>query len=416
MNTVALTSEVGSALAKLTSRLPAAAKADEVHFELREAMLERELSQDIQTLLSAQHEFATPRLISALSGATGFQPYFVAPMLLREARRRQSPEAAVAWLQKVLSTERAEGIAIETFWGFTPTVSEAFHDDVQLVPFTSLPPSRQKEALLELRLDPWPGRLATPPFACQAPPAALVRPAIIQPFFRTIVDDSLSPPDNGAAYAAYNELFGDARLCLATSGPAAIVPGPAWFQYTDPDLELAQLGQDMYLTHQEITPLTIQDFGQVDPARAATLLRLLVGLNDKWKNRARTAMQRLGLACLRRGPADRALELAIALESLLVDSPGEHTFKIALRAALLTSTELESRRRHRAIIEAMYQIRSSLMHSGHSSDTCKVRAYGNRQTTEIVSEALKITAMVIQGIVGLGVHPDWCSLELSNLV
>jgi hypothetical protein len=168
------------------------------------------------------------------------------------------------------------------------------------------------------------------------------------------------------------------------------------------------------LTHQEIKPLTIQDVGQVDVARAAALLRQLVVLNTDQKNRARTAMQRLGLACLRRSPADRALELAIALEALLVDSAGEHTFKIALRSAILTSTELRSRRRHRAIIEAMYKIRSSMMHSGHSSDTCKVRGFGDLQTTEIVSEALKITALVIQKMIGLGEPADWSSLELST--
>ena len=297
MDTVALTSEVKSALAKLATRLPAAAKADEVPADLREAMLEHELSQGIQTLLSAQSEFAAPRMIGSLSGATGFQPQFVAPMLLREARRRQSPEAAVAWLQKVVNVERAEGIAIETFWGFNPTATEVFFDDVQLVPFTSLPPSRQKEALSEPRFDSWP-RLATPPFAWQAPTAALVRPAIIQPFLRNAADDSQS--NNHVEYSA---LFADARLCLATSGPAAIVAGPGWFQYTDPDLESARLGSATHLTHQEITPLTIEDAGQVDLARATTLLRQLVGLNADQRNRSRTAMQRLGLACLRRGPA-----------------------------------------------------------------------------------------------------------------
>ena len=62
----------------------------------------------------------------------------------------------------------------------------------------------------------------------------------------------------------------------------------------------------------------------------------------------------------------------------------------------------------------MYKIRSSLMHSGQSSDTCKVRGYGEMQTTEIVSVALEITASVIQKVVGLGTTPDWGSLELSS--
>lgn len=123
--------------------------ADELPIGLREMILEHELSQGIQALLATQREFAHPRMIGSLSEATGFQPQLVGPMLLREARHRQSPEAAVAWLQKVLvlSTERAVGIAVETFWGVTPSAPEVIHDDVQLLPFSSLPPSRQKEAL-----------------------------------------------------------------------------------------------------------------------------------------------------------------------------------------------------------------------------------------------------------------------------
>jgi hypothetical protein len=109
-----------------------------------------------------------------------------------------------------------------------------------------------------------------------------------------------------------------------------------------------------------------------------------------------------------------SLELAIAMEALLVDSPGEHTFKIGLRAALLTSSDLEQRRRNRAIVEGMYKIRSSLMHSGQSSDTCRVRGYGDMLATEVVSEALSITASVVQRIIGMGAIPDWGLLELSS--
>jgi len=410
MDTVALTSEIESALEQLARKLPNDMRADDVPVEFREAMLEHELSLDIQTLLEAQSEFASPRMVNSLSGATGFQPPFVAPMLLREARHRQSSEAAVAWLQKVLNTERAEGIAVETFWGFTPTESKALSDDVQLVPFSSLPPSRQKLALSEPRFDSSP-RLAAPVFTWQAPTAALVRPAVIQPYLRNAGDNFQW--DKGGAYSA---LFSDVRLCLVTSGPAAIVRGPGWFQYADPDLESARLGSGTYQTHQEITPLTMDCNSRLDVAQAATLFGQLVKLNAGQKNKARTAMQRLGLACLRRWPADRALELAIALEALLVDSSGENTFKIGLRAALLTASDLESRRRCRAIIEAMYGIRSSLMHSGQTKDICIVRGYGKLQTSEVVSEALRITALVIQRMIRLGAPPDWSILELSSPV
>jgi len=408
MDISALTSAVEAALAQLTSRLPTVANGGRRPVELQEAILEHELSQAIQGVLAAQEEFAHPRMVRSLSGATGFHARFVAPMLLRQARSRESAAAAVAWLQKVLCTERASGIAVATFWGLKPEAPVALPDDVQLMPFDSLPPSRQKEALSEQNLDAWP-RLATPPFAWQAPTAALIRSAIIKPYLMHAGDDFQS---SDAAY--YSALFADVLLCLATSGPSAIVGGRSWFQYTDPDLEAALLGSSTQLAHQEITPLVLEDRGEFDLERATTLLRDFARLNSGLKNRARTAMQRLGQACLRRGPADRALELAIALEALLVESPGEHTFKIGLRAALLTSNDLDQRRRNRAIIEAMYKIRSSLLHSGQSGDTWMVRGYGEMQTTEIVSEAVRIAALVIQRVVGFGTVPDWGSLELSS--
>jgi hypothetical protein len=391
----------------LDSSIPSVAEADETTVTFRQAVLENELSQDIQLLLSTQSEFACPRMIVAPNMATGFQPWIVGPMLLRQARSRKSPEAAVAWLEKVLSTERAEGIEIETFWGFTPTAKEVFCGDIQLLAFSSLPPSRQKEALSEPPLGSI-SRLSTPPFAWKEPCAAFARPVTIQPL---LVDTNVNLQLEETQL--FSALVADARLCLSASGPAAIVPGPGWFQFTDPDLELARLGAGAHFTHQEITPLTLGNAGQVNSVHASDLFCRFLALDSSYQNRVRTAMQRLGLACLRRAPADSALELAIALEALLVDTPGEHTFKLAFRAAILTGTDLESRRRTRSIIEAMYKMRSSLMHSGQCSETVKVRGFANARSTEVIAEASRITAMVIHRMIDEGNPPDWNTLELS---
>lgn len=407
MNTNALKRAIKAALKQLESSLPVATNTDQTPPSLREAMLEHKLSEGIHSVLAEQEEFARPMMISSLSGATGFHPQFVAPMLLREARRRQSAEAAVAWLQKVLATERAAGIAVATFWGLSPRAKIALLPDVQLMPFDSLPPSRQKEALAEPHYESWP-RLATPPFAWQAPKAALVLSVEIEPYLR-------APSDESEDSLYHTVLFGDIRLCLATAGPTAVIPGPGWFQYTDSDLECAILGAGSNLPHQEVTPLVLDDSSEFNPDRAVALLHDFMNLEAGLKNRARIAMERLGQAIIRRSPADTALELAIALEALLVESPGEHNFKIGLRAALLTSTDLERRKRNRAIVEGMYKIRSSLMHSGQFSDTRKIRGYGRMSTKDVVSEALEITASLIQTIIGRGSIPDWGSIELSSL-
>ena len=145
MNTNALTSAIEAALKQLESSLPVATNSDQTPASLREAMVEHELSKGIHSVLAAQEEFARPMMISSLSGATGFHPQFVAPMLLREARRRHSTEAAVVWLQKVLGTERAAGIAVATFWGLAPQGKIALLHDVQLMPFDSLPPHAKRK-------------------------------------------------------------------------------------------------------------------------------------------------------------------------------------------------------------------------------------------------------------------------------
>jgi len=406
VDTAALTREVAAALAQLTRGVSGAASVEPVPVEFRETMLVHDLSGGIHAVLASQEEFARPRMIGSLSGASGFGAQFVAPMLLHEARRRGSAEAAVAWLEKVLGAGRASGIVVATFWGLIPKEPVSLARGVELMPFDALPPSRQKDALSE----PHVGRgvsLAAPAFSWQAPTAALVRSVTIEPYLRE--------PDHGESSkdaADCSSLFADIRVCLATCMCAGIVPGPGWFQYTDSDLEAAVLGFHTHLGHQEITPLVLEAKAEFDPHRVSTLLSQFMNLDSGMKNRVRTSMQRLAQACLRREPADRALELAIALEALLVDAAGEHTFKIGLRVALLTPGDRDERKKARAIIEAMYKIRSSLMHSGQTNDTCKVRGHGEMRTAGIVSTALEITASVIQRVVAFGAPPDWSSLEV----
>ena len=62
----------------------------------------------------------------------------------------------------------------------------------------------------------------------------------------------------------------------------------------------------------------------------------------------------------------------------------------------------------------MYRVRSSLMHSGQSSETCKVSGYGEMETSEVVSEALNVTAHVVRRMVAFDMALDWGALELSS--
>jgi hypothetical protein len=335
----------------------------------------------------------------------------VAPMLLREANSSSSA-AAITWLEKVLATDSGDGVAVQTLWGVHTTERVALLGDVELLPFEQLPDSRQKE---QLARPDWPGdnRLMMPMYTWHRPSAALVVRLTIRPFV-------LSP--EAARQISIDQVTevarrcDDIRLCLALSGPAAVVSGPAWFQYLDEDLERAVVGFGTTASHQEVVPTHCPPSPDFDIRQATDVVGQFEALRPELRNRVRVAMERLHLSLMRRSSADKALELAIALEALLVDAPGEHTFKIGLRAALLTAEagDMKGRSRNRSIVGAAYGLRSAVVHSGRAPEHCTPRGLGKMLSTDVTSEAVSITAAVIRRIVTDGQLPEWDLLEMSR--
>jgi hypothetical protein len=411
MNVDAITVALEDALGRLDESPSSHGANPDLPIPLREAIQEDDCAKGVSEVLKAQAEFAAPLMINWMNGMSGFHADMVGPLLLGEARRRGSAKSAVQWLQKVLGTEKGTGIAVQTLWGLSPAQHIQLLDDVELMPFNSLPASRQKELLSKSE---WPGglRLLTPMYAWHPPSAALVVRRDVVPY---LVDAKGAEDFKTNESADLYSRFTDIRLCLALSGPTTIVPGPAWFHYLDPDLEVAVIGVGTLSSHQEILPMHFPPNTDFDPSEAGKLVSAFMKLEPWLETRIRTAMERLHQSLIRRSPADKSLELAIALETLLVNSAGEHTFKIALRAALMTADSVDERSRNRAIIEAAYGMRSALMHSGQSPKDCKVRGHGTETAVEVVAEAARITARVIRRVLAEGRLPDWSRFELSNV-
>lgn len=73
-------------------------------------------------------------------------------------------------------------------------------------------------------------------------------------------------------------------------------------------------------------------------------VKVYLSLNQKLKNKMGISLERINQAKLRNSTGNRALELAIALESLLLGSEkGDNNFKLALRAALIFSQDLKKK-------------------------------------------------------------------------
>ena len=414
MDEDALTAALETALGRLdevsiaTRNVKVATPEGRLLTEVREARIDYELAKIVLPILEVQPEFKDKApMIHSMAGNIGFQSRFVAPVLVREARHRKSAKAAVTWLTKVLGTDSGEGLIIQTLWGISPTQRISIWEGVDLLPFEALPHSRQKERLKDVD---WPHNVSLPIpfFSWTTPTAALIAKTEIRPF---LIDASTK--DNGIHQV--HPPLDEIRLCLALEGPSIILAGPSWFQYIDPDLEAAILAEASSHGSQEVLPHHVLLTDSPEPTTDVQVLgREYMALDQGMKNRIRIALERLHQALIRSNPADRALELSIALEALLGDSSGAHTFKLAYRAALLVSNNVEERIETRAIIEAAYIMRSALTHSGSAKPKVKVKGHGQRPVEEVASSATTITARVIKRIIMEGGFPEWNRLELSD--
>src|SRR5262249_14234423 len=98
--------------------------------------------------------------------------------------------------------------------------------------------------------------------------------------------------------------------------------------------------------------------------------------------------------------------------SLLVDGKTENTYKLGLRAALLTAGSIAEKLVVRGMVEALYEIRSNLIHAGVAPVEVKVKGEGRVPTHEVVQKSQAICASTLRVIVQRAVLPDWRSFEL----
>lgn len=347
------------------------------------------------------------RMIRSENGSSSFHPMFVAPKLIKKAFGAGNSEVAVTWLEKVLATKQATGFSIMAVWGVRVDRAVQMGNRVSLVPIGELPDSYQKRWILEKdwlrsQLDLMPVSIV------EAPTAALLVETVIDPLF---VDGPTDKPVD--VWRSNRELLDDARLALSMLGPCAPLQACSWFNFKDPDIDDAQLGASRSSSHIEIMPIRIAQPEALDAELASSLVGRYLSLEGSVKQRLRVALDRLNQGLRRFRPGDQAMEISIALETLLADGGTENTYKIGLRAALLLGGDTATRQENRAIVGGAYVMRSALVHSGTVSTEIKVPRLGKIPADEVAKRAAKICAEVIQGIIKRGHIPEWFEFELQ---
>ena len=120
------------------------------------------------------------------------------------------------------------------------------------------------------------------------------------------------------------------------------------------------------------------------------------------------AIDRLGRSRLATHPVDRAIDLGIAIEIMLMhdqsQSNTEITYKIGSRAAWLLGSDAEERAEVFEKVKQLYAARSTAVHSGVLPSKSKVD----------LEEADEVVSRVIRAILERGSFPDWMSLTMGG--
>jgi len=356
----------------------------------------------IHTAIRAQLELELQGNATLLMGTSAFNVVWVLPQFLLNHARTKGPDDAIRWLSKILSATKVSVLRVMPLWGLELSQPIDLTESIRLLPLSELPnlpywsePTRPRPGL-DVRM-----------YEMQPPKTALVA-RIVQKLM--ISGDDLSESD--FSFPTDN-LLEELRLCLTLVAPSAIVPASQQSLFEDSDFADLALFGGFFLRAMEVRPRDLVSFGVFDIERAQRLVRAYLALDADARGRIHLALDRFDRALRRHTPGDAAIELAISLDSLLGDGQGELTWKLGLRSALLVAGTKSERVERRAVVEAIYELRSTVVHTGRTPTRIKKKGHGKLSPAELIPMAMITTAEVISAAIHRGKLPDWFDEELG---
>lgn len=414
MNKTELSALIASLLDKNSLHaLAAREKVAGLPLQFSEHLYEHYLSVPLAELLATQPEFPGGKgyLLSMRDGWSGFHCSEAASALLSWAKEHGSADAAVDWLTRFLKITSTDCLYIVTLWGVKTSERLALPNDFALVPFEQLPSSSTKESIAnsaqQARSNP-----LVPLFFSEVPVAAVTKQTSVSPLLKPVSDADVTEP---AKQKLLSQEADEIILPLACLGPCSPTEAVSWLHFLDPDVAHGVSYGGMFRKYIDLLPIMRLEQVDLTLLEPAKIIASYLATSGDLRGQLDVALSRLSRAVRSHLMADKALDLAIALETLLADSnPGEHTYKVALRAGLMTPGPLANKLSASALARALYGIRSSVAHSGHVKERVNVGAAGKRPSVDVIKDALELVAAITREMMTRGAPPDWANLEMSG--
>lgn len=359
------------------------------------------------------HVFDGTPLRTTPTSSWGGQFFHLARWMLAQTRQRDAAEV-VHQLEEFIATNAVDALEVMPLWGLHPAREIVLVDDIRLTPLAEVPPTVTKDMLTGVRSS----RYEDKNFFAWAPrpKAALVRSFRHGPIFNPAGNDDHQWIEKlqGGADVKGDRMLEIARV-LTLVCPSPVFPIGHWFQFSEETPLIAGLGGAAgfeYYTRfvEELPP---EDYDNVSVQR---LVSEYETLSPDLRRKLDVPLERLRLSLLRVRPNDIALELGIALESLLTqerqpDAPISYT--VRLRATHLLGGGPEARRENVKRFRVAYHLRNVAAHGGTVDDRALREAGGEGSVAEYLAECVNRSAKLVRRIINDGGFPDWEGLAMG---
>ena len=327
--------------------------------------------------------------------------------MLAQAMARGDVDEIVTDTAQILGANEAKVLFVMALLGVRVGRETQLGPNVRLIPISSLPPSMPRgQALgqqlpLGVGLSPW-RRVAT---------AALTIERKVSP----LVGSPLELAGGGRQYLDAMSALDEARDCLNLIGLCAPIPYSSWAQFLHPVPAYWAEGSAWSIGEQSL----LVEIIDIDANEAEELGTAYFKWRKTDRDKAlRVPLNRLARAVRQANAVDRAIDLGIALEALLLhDSPdeaGELSHRLALRGAWLGGHDVGSRMQMFQILRSLYSLRSRAVHKGALDRQGK----GERTKSspaDVLENGLTVCARLIHTAIGKGrIISNWPTILVGG--
>ncbi len=209
------------------------------------------------------------------------------------------------------------------------------------------------------------------------------------------------------------EQLDEVRRVLSLCGPTPLIEHGFWIEWDKGSSPLWYFDEQPRLQKHEYRRGAGSKRSPLKAEQAQTIFEKYFKLSEAERRALRIPLTRLNQSMRRVDMVDRAIDLGIALESLVLSGKddlnvqGEITYRLSHRGACFIGEDTKSRREIFHLLKAVYGLRSNAIHTGVVSG--QARSGGIRwEPEDALSEAQSVCAQILTRCIMEGGRPeDW---------